>query len=110
MSELGIFYPTIPESGGGDFSTATVTFQMQEGALFTVYGALVVEDELDSYTHGSDNITQGQFETVDIILYKNNGELHVDADVTITVVEGNAEIIDGRPLIHGNCTLSVVRN
>ena len=109
MSKLGIFYPTIPE-GGGDFSTATITAQMGEGKGYTLYGAFLYQDESELITYGTETLIEGEMEETTVILCKNNGRISVDGNVTITVVEGNAEIIDGEPLIHGNCTLSIIDN
>ena len=111
MSELGIFYPTIPE-GDGDFSTAKITAQLAEGKGYTFYGAFVYSDSeyKEYYTYGTTTLIGGELEEVTLLLYKNSGELIVDGNVILSVISGNAEAGDTGFLIHGDCTISITDN
>lgn len=93
--------------GGGDVSTATVTYTLTGGKSdITVEAAIAVEDESGKYS-GSSFFSEETSGTFTVLLYDDRALATFIAS-TITVVSGDAEVFDSGALgITGDCIVTV---
>ena len=94
--------------GGGDVSTATVTYTLTGGAgdLFVecANGQEIEGSGMCSYPfYQKDGASEGSFTA---LLYGGKASAYF-GDYTVTVVSGDAELEDGEVVITGDCTLSL---
>lgn len=94
------------ESGeDNDFSIAEVTFVGDNNGKVLNLGYLLDDELVYNIVSDADN------QTFNVPLYKNSAIITGNAELALSdIVSGDAEIVDGQIVIHGNCTLKCYEN
>lgn len=97
-----------PQSGGGgDFSTATVTFINQKSTYPEFFGSFVIDDEDYSGTFYVANPTANATTVYTVALYKGKASISNPNNEPLDI-SGSAEEYNEEVIITGDCTIEII--